>query len=80
MNVNQYISALAQYGINRGLIEDCDRTWAINQLIDALGRRVRSVRGQQTVNTADLPAGLYLLRVAGNGRQAPSIHKIIIKH
>ena len=50
------------------------------ELIDALGRRVRSVRGQQTVNTADLPAGLYLLRVAGNGRQAPSIHKIIIKH
>ena len=37
MNVNQYISALAKYGIDRGLIDACDRTWAINQLIDALG-------------------------------------------
>ena len=37
MNVNQYISALAQYGIDSGLIDACDRTWAINQLIDALG-------------------------------------------
>ena len=37
MNVNQYISALAKYGVDRGLIEECDRTWAVNQLIDALG-------------------------------------------
>ena len=37
MNVNGYISALAKYGIDRGLIEECDKTWAINQIIDALG-------------------------------------------
>ena len=37
MSVNQYIAALAQYGIDKSLIEACDRTWAINRLIDALG-------------------------------------------
>ena len=37
MNINRYLASLAQYGIDRGLIEECDRTWAINQLIDALG-------------------------------------------
>ena len=37
MNINRYLASLAQYGIDRGLIEACDRTWAINQLIDALG-------------------------------------------
>ena len=37
MNVNTYLAALAQYGIDRGLIEPCDRTFVINQLLDALG-------------------------------------------
>ena len=37
MSVERYIAGLAQYGIDRGLIEACDRTWAINRIIDALG-------------------------------------------
>ncbi len=37
MSVERYIAGLAQYGIDKGLIEACDRTWAINRIIDALG-------------------------------------------
>ena len=50
MNVNQYISALAKYGIDRGLIYACDRTWAINQLIDALG-----LQSYEDAEPADAP-------------------------
>ena len=37
MSVERYIAGLARYGIDKGLIEACDRTWAINRIIDALG-------------------------------------------
>ena len=36
MTVYGCISALAQYGLDRGLIEACDRTFIINQLLEAL--------------------------------------------
>ena len=36
MSVHQYISALARYGIDRGLIQECDRVYAINRLLEAL--------------------------------------------
>ena len=31
------IAALANYGVSKGLIEEADRTWAINRLIETLG-------------------------------------------
>ncbi len=37
MEINTYISALAQYGMDKGLFEPCDRTFIINQLIAAIG-------------------------------------------
>ena len=37
MNRDVYVATLAQYGVEKGLIEECDRVWAINQLLDALG-------------------------------------------
>ncbi|MBD5163042.1 MAG: UDP-glucose--hexose-1-phosphate uridylyltransferase [Oscillibacter sp.] len=37
MDVCVYIAALADYALKRGLIEEQDRTWAINQLLAALG-------------------------------------------
>ena len=33
MNVNTYIDALVQYGLDKKLIEPCDRTFVINQLL-----------------------------------------------
>ena len=36
MNVNTYIASLVQYGIQCGLIEECDRTYITNQLLLAL--------------------------------------------
>ena len=36
MSLNMYISSLVQYGISRGLIEECDRTYMINQLLQHL--------------------------------------------
>lgn len=36
MNVNSYITSLVQYGIDHQLIEEADRTYIINQLLDAL--------------------------------------------
>ena len=34
--IDQYIAALADYGVRTGLIEPADRTWAINSLLDVL--------------------------------------------
>ncbi len=36
MNIDAYISALVQYGLNKGLFEACDRAFIINQLISTL--------------------------------------------
>ena len=36
MNVNAYVNALVRYGISHGLIEESDRTYIANQLLDAL--------------------------------------------
>ncbi len=35
--IHTYISQLLQYALEKGLIEPCDRTWAANRLIAALG-------------------------------------------
>ena len=34
--ISEYICALADYGVQNGLIEERDRTWAVNQILDAL--------------------------------------------
>ncbi|MBR2718161.1 MAG: UDP-glucose--hexose-1-phosphate uridylyltransferase [Clostridia bacterium] len=36
MNRDGYIASLVQYGIDRGLIEPCDKTYAVNQLLQCL--------------------------------------------
>ena len=36
MNINKYIAALAQYAINSGLIEEEERIYSINLLLDVL--------------------------------------------
>lgn len=36
MSINMYLSSLVQYGIDKGLIEECDRKYMINQLLYSL--------------------------------------------
>ncbi len=36
MSINMYLSSLVQYGIDKGLIEECDRKYIINQLLQHL--------------------------------------------
>ena len=36
MNVNAYISSLVQYALDKGLIENCDRIYATNQLLQVM--------------------------------------------
>ena len=36
MDVFEGITALADYGVRTGLIEEADRTWAVNALLAAL--------------------------------------------
>ena len=50
MNRDVYVATLAQYGVEKGLIEECDRVWAINQLLDALG-----LHGYEEAEPVDLP-------------------------
>ena len=35
--VNTYIASLVQYGLNNGMIEECDKTYITNQLLETLG-------------------------------------------
>ena len=35
--IDQCIAALVQYALDKGLIEECDRTWAENRVLGALG-------------------------------------------
>ena len=34
---DQCVAALVQYAVDKGLIEECDRTWAENRVLGALG-------------------------------------------
>ena len=36
MQVNQLLASLVEYGISRHLVEEADRTFVLNQLLDAL--------------------------------------------
>lgn len=37
MNVHTLLASLVQYGIDKQLIEPCDKSYVINQLLDHLG-------------------------------------------
>ena len=50
MSVNELLSSLAQYGVDQGLIEESDRTFILNQLLDALG-----LHTYEPAAPADLP-------------------------
>lgn len=50
MNVNCLLASLVQYGLKHALIEECDQTFILNQLLDAL-----ALHSFEPVKAADLP-------------------------
>ena len=56
--VDREIAALVQYALDKGLIQPADRTWAVNQLLAALG--LDSFEEPQ-----DAPAGMELETILG---------------
>ncbi len=48
------------------------------ELFDLMGRSLRQWQGQETINMADLPLGMYLLEVRRNGRPFAQ-HKLVKK-
>ena len=50
--VNEYIAALADYAVAKGLIEEADRPWAVNRLLEAMG--LSSYEAPETVPQASL--------------------------
>ncbi len=50
MDVNCCLASLVRYGLDRGLIEESDQTFVLNQLLDAL-----SLPGWEPAEPADLP-------------------------
>ena len=50
MDVNCLLASLVQYGLKHALIEECDQTFILNQLLDAL-----ALHSFEPVNAADLP-------------------------
>ena len=50
--VNGYIAALADYAVAKGLIEEADRPWAVNRLLETMG--LSSYKAPETVPQASL--------------------------
>ena len=50
--VNVYIAALADYAVAKGLIEEADRPWAVNRLLETMG--LSSYEAPETVPQASL--------------------------
>ncbi len=50
--VNGYIAALADYAVAKGLIEETDRPWAVNRLLETMG--LSSYEAPETVPQASL--------------------------
>ncbi len=47
---NTYIASLVEYAVSCGLIEDCDRVWAVNRILEVLG-----VDGFEPAQPVELP-------------------------
>ena len=58
MNVNVYISALIQYGLNRGLIEPCDKIFMINGLLEVLKLNSFEPAEARTMSLEEILQGL----------------------
>ena len=58
MTVNGYLTALVEYGLKTGLIQDCDRTYIINQLLMTMGLDSYEEEAAPPMELEDILAGL----------------------
>ena len=58
MTVNGYLTALVEYGLKTGLIQDCDRTYIVNQLLMAMGLDSYEEEAAPSMELEDILAGL----------------------
>ena len=52
--IDNAVAALADYAVRTGLIEETDRVWAVNRLLDALGKK--TFEAPETVEARPLEA------------------------
>ena len=58
MTVNGYLTALVEYGLKTGLIQDCDRTYIVNQLLMTMGLDSYEEEAAPSMELEDILAGL----------------------
>ena len=58
MTVNGYLTALVEYGLKTGLIQDCDRTYIVNQLLMTMGLDSYEEEAAPQMELEDILAGL----------------------
>ena len=58
MTVNGYLTALVEYGLKTGLIQDCDRTYIVNQLLMTMGLDSYEEEAAPAMELEDILAGL----------------------
>ena len=58
MTVNGYLTALVEYGLKTGLIQDCDRTYIVNQLLMTMGLDSYEEEAAPPMELEDILAGL----------------------
>ena len=58
MTVNGYLTALVEYGLKAGLIQDCDRTYIVNQLLMTMGLDSYEEEAAPPMELEDILAGL----------------------
>ena len=64
MNVNVYISALVNYGLNKGLFEPCDKVFMINGLLEVLKLDSFEPAETRTMSLEEIMQGLLADAVA----------------
>ena len=64
MSVNGYLTALVNYGLKTGLIEPCDRTYVVNQLLLAMGLDSYEAEDAPEMELEEILAGLLSDAVA----------------
>ena len=58
MTVNGYLTALVEYGLKTGLIQGCDRTYIVNQLLMTMGLDSFEEEAAPSMELEDILAGL----------------------
>ena len=58
MTVNGYLTALVEYGLKTGLIQDCDRTYIVNQLLMTMGLDSYEEEAAPSMELEDILTGL----------------------